>query len=98
MKQDNSRSGMIAGCIGIVPVIWIALLVAPFVSGGLPEIVDKFPDAMNHPFQIEICEDSLKTVLLFLLSYGMGIGIYISTKRNYRRGEEHGSAKWGNKN
>lgn len=25
----------------------------------------------------------------------MGIGIYISTKRTYRRGEEHGSAKWG---
>lgn len=25
----------------------------------------------------------------------MGIGIYLSTKRHYRRGEEHGSAKWG---
>ena len=33
---------------------------------------------------------------IFLLSYGMGIGIYISTKKHYRRGEEHGSAKWGN--
>ena len=98
MKQDNSRSGIIIGCIGIVPVIWLALLTAPFVSGGLPEIVVKFPEAMNHPFHIEICKDSLKTVLLFLLFYGMGIGIYISTKRNYRRGEEHGSAKWGNKN
>ena len=26
----------------------------------------------------------------------MGIGIYLSTARNYRRREEHGSAKWGN--
>ena len=26
----------------------------------------------------------------------MGIGIYLSTKKHYRRGEEHGSAKWGN--
>lgn len=26
----------------------------------------------------------------------MGIGIYLSTKKNYRRREEHGSAKWGN--
>ena len=26
----------------------------------------------------------------------MGIGVYLSTKRNYRKGEEHGSAKWGN--
>lgn len=26
----------------------------------------------------------------------MGIGIYFSTRRNYRHREEHGSAKWGN--
>ena len=26
----------------------------------------------------------------------MGIGIYFSTRRNYRRREEYGSAKWGN--
>ena len=25
----------------------------------------------------------------------MGIGIWLSTRRNYRRGMEHGSAKWG---
>lgn len=51
-------------------------------------------EAMNHPFSIRLCGDSVKTVLIFLLSYGMGIGIYISTKKHYRRGEEHGSAKW----
>lgn len=49
----------------------------------------------NNPFQIELCEDSLRTVLVLLLAYGMGIGIYFSTRRNYRRREEHGSAKWG---
>lgn len=51
---------------------------------------------MNNPFSVTVCEDSLKTVLIFLLAYGMGIGIYLSTRRNYRRREEHGSAKWGN--
>ncbi len=40
-------------------------------------------------------EDSLKTVLILLLVYGLGIGVYLSSRRNYRRGEEHGSAKWG---
>ena len=45
---------------------------------------------------IVLCEDSVKTVLVLLLCYGMGIGIYFSTRRNYRRREEHGSAKWGN--
>ena len=28
--------------------------------------------------------------------YGLAIGVYLSSRRNYRRGEEHGSAKWGN--
>ena len=32
---------------------------------------------------------------IFLPCYGLGIGIYLSTDRNYRRREEHGSAKWG---
>ena len=50
---------------------------------------------MNDPFHIVLCEDSLKTVLIALCAYGMGIGIYFSTRRNYRKGEEHGSAKWG---
>lgn len=30
-----------------------------------------------------------------LLCYGIAIGIYLSTQRNYRRREEHGSAQWG---
>ena len=50
----------------------------------------------EKPFAIKLCEDSLKTVLILLVCYGMGIGIYLSTNRNYRRREEHGSAKWGN--
>ena len=28
----------------------------------------------------------------------MAITIYLSTKKNYRRREEHGSARWGNAN
>lgn len=35
------------------------------------------------------------TVLIFLLIYGLEIGVALSSRRNYRRGEEHGSAKWG---
>ena len=37
----------------------------------------------------------MNTVLVLLLVYGMAIGIYLSSERNYRRREEHGSAKWG---
>ena len=69
---------------GWVPVIWFALLIAPAISGGLSEIVSALPAAMNHPFKIVWCEDSVKTVLIFIAAYGLGIGIYLSSRRNYR--------------
>lgn len=94
MKQDK-RAVRILCLLGIVPVVWLGLLIAPAASGGLPEIFARFTEAMNDPTHIELCEDSFKTVLLFLFAYGMCLGIYFSTRRNYRRGEEHGSAKWG---
>ena len=95
MRNDNQKAGIILAACGILPVVWIALLTAPFVGGGLVEVIRNFPIAMQRPFFITVCEDSVKTVLIFLLAYAMGIGIYFSTRRNYRRREEHGSAKWG---
>ena len=95
MRNDNQKAGVILAACGILPVVWIALLTAPFVGGGLVEVIRNFPIAMRSPFSITVCEDSVKTVLIFLLAYAMGIGIYFSTRRNYRRREEHGSAKWG---
>jgi len=95
VKQDDKQAAIILSLIGIIPVVWLALLIAPSVGGGLPEILPKLMTVFNNPFHIEFCEDSLKTVLVLLLCYGFGIGIYFSTRRNYRRREEHGSAKWG---
>lgn len=95
MKPDNKAGGPWLYALGLVPVIWFALLIAPAISGGLSEIVNALPAAMNNPFKIVWCEDSVKTVLIFIAAYGLGIGIYLSSRRNYRRGEEHGSARWG---
>ncbi len=97
MNRDNERkSFLILSAIGIIPVIWLALLIAPYVKGGLPEILPQMGNIFNQPFAITLCEDSLKTVLVLLLIYGLAVGIYLSTRKNYRRREEHGSAKWGN--
>lgn len=97
MNRDNEKqSEIILALLGIIPIVWISLLIAPFIKEGLPSLFSKFGDIFDNPFQIDLCKDSLKTVLIFLLIYGMGIGIYFSSKKNYRRKEEHGSAKWGN--
>ena len=55
-------------------------------------------EAMENPLNISLCEDSLKTVLIVLMIYALSIGVALASMRNYRKGEEHGSAKWGNKN
>ena len=96
MRNDDQKTSLILSVCGILPVVWLALLTAPYVSGGLVEIIRSLPVAMGNPFEITMCEDSVKTVLIFLAAYGMAIGIYFSTRRNYRWREEHGSAKWGN--
>ena len=95
MKRDSPKQTLILSAFGLIPVVWAALLVAPAIAGGLPEILENLTAALNNPLQIEWCGDSLKTVLFFIAAYGMGIGIYFSTKRNTRPREEHGSAKWG---
>lgn len=81
--------------LGLIPTIWLSLLIAPSISGGLPQIIEDFPKLMESPFSISWCNNSLKVILILSISYGMGIGIYLSTRKNYRRREEHGSAKWG---
>ena len=96
MRQDKfSKTNIILYALGIVPVIWLSLLIAPYTPDGIVGIVRNFSEIMDNPFHISFCEDSLKTVLILLLVYALGIGIYLSTDKNYRRREEHGSAKWG---
>ena len=96
MRHDKfSKQNILLYCLGTIPVVWLALRIAPFMEDGLPGLIKNFGAAMSCPFYITLCEDSLKTVLILLLCYGLAIGIYLSTQRNYRRREEHGSAQWG---
>lgn len=93
--RDIKPERMLLCLFGILPAVWLGLLIAPAAHGGLPEILARFPAAMNDPFHIEFCGDSVKTVLVLLCVYSLSIGVFLSSRRNYRRGEEHGSAKWG---
>lgn len=97
MKKDNeNKSLIIVFLICILPVIWVGLKIAPSVNGGLVSIIPCLLNIFENPFNIELCEDSLRAVLVLLLAYGLGVGVFFSTRKNYRHREEHGSAKWGN--
>ena len=97
MREDKfSRTNVILYCLGLIPTVWLGLLVAPALRSGLPNLIRNLAVVFSNPFHIVWCEDSVKAVLIFICAYAMGIGIYLSTARNYRRREEHGSAHWGN--
>ena len=81
--------------LGILPVTWIAILIAPYIKGGVINVVNNISVISSKQFNIIWCENSIKTILVFICIYVLGISIYESTKKNYRRREEHGSAKWG---
>lgn len=89
------RQDLIFVLVGGFVVVWFGLITAPYMEHGLLGLLENLDQVMEHPFQIRLAENSLKTVLLFLLIYSLVLGVYYTGRRNYRRGEEHGSAKWG---
>ena len=96
MSDEHNQTYLPLYLAGTIPVVWIALLLAPYLFNGSVFVhLSDMTNALNNPLSVTWTEDSLKTIFLFLCIYAVGIGIYYSTKKNYRRGEEHGSAKWG---
>ena len=95
MRQDEKKVAKIFYIIGIIPIIWISLLIAPYIDGGLVNIIKNGSLAFSNPFKIIFTGNSIKTVFIFLLIYILCILLYESTRKNYRRREENGSAKWG---
>ena len=88
------KENKIVFLIGLIIVIWLALVYAPHLDNGLLEFI-KCSNEINY-FDIKITDSSIRTVIVFIAIYFFGIGTYISTRKNYRKQEEHGSAKWGN--
>ena len=65
-------------------------------GGNLFEMMEALTEKLNHPLALHYTEYTMKSILICTLLYAFGISIYYANRRNYRRGEEHGSAKWGN--
>lgn len=85
--------------VGIAPVIiWFALIAAGCYAPGVTlfDLLDRINAAFRTPMQITWNEYRLKTILVFLFLYRMGIGVYFSSRENRSPGEEYGSEKWGN--
>lgn len=43
MRHDKfSQQNILLYCLGTIPVIWLALLIAPFMEDGLPGLIRNF--------------------------------------------------------
>lgn len=94
MRDAKNDEYLFLGLL-IIPTIWFAVLIAPYMDQGLIHALPYLSEALNHPFQFQWCDNSLKTIGIFLVIYVLGIGIYLSNEKNYRQKEEYGSARWG---
>ena len=79
---------------GTIPVIWLALLLAQSLGGGLPELLRNLTVALEQPANIIWTDKSLPTILICLAAYGMAVLLYRTNQGRTRDGEEHGSAAW----
>ena len=95
-RKQNETARLILILLGIVPVGWLGLHLAPHLGSGPSGIIAGLQSAVNTPFAITIVEATPKCVLVCLGVYALAIGIALSSQRNTRNGEEHGSARWGN--
>lgn len=96
MKKDSHKEEIIFLGILVIPIIWMAIIIAPYNHEGLINALSKISNALDNPFSITWCNETPKTIFIFLLLYLISIGVYLSSLKNYRRKEEYGSAKWGN--
>lgn len=95
MRKDRKELYLFAIFL-VVPVIWLALLFAPYIENGLISSIGYLDDALDHPFSIRLCSASVKTVITFVSIYLLGAAMVFSSLKNTRRKEEYGSARWGN--
>ena len=95
MKQGKAPL-LAAGAAGAALAIWLGAAAAPGAAGGLRGMLAAFSQAMASPFSLTLCPDTGRCVLVCLFIYGLALLMVISSGMNFRRGEEYGSARWGN--
>lgn len=95
MRKDKQVK-LVFYFVGAVFIAWLSVLVAPCIHEGLFDAIIYLNEAMNSPFSFELCQDTLKCILISESIYSFSYLAYYYNRKNYRRNEEYGSAKWAN--
>ena len=95
MRKDKQVE-LVFYFVGAVFIAWLSVLVAPCIHEGLFDAIIYLNEAMNSPFSFALCQDTLKCILISESIYSFSYLAYYYNRKNYRRNEEYGSAKWAN--
>ena len=93
-RRQSTQQLTLFYLIGIIPVVWLSLLLAQSLGSGLPELLQNLTRALEHPTNIVWTDKSLPAILICLAAYGMAVLLYRTNQGRTRDGEEHGSAAW----
>lgn len=100
MQKSNSiLFDVVMILIGAAILAYLAILLAPslLTENGIFGLADGMNEAFAHPFKLVWCDITPKVIGVFWLIYLLSMTMYYTDRKDYhRKGEEHGSAEWGN--
>ena len=99
LQRDSYRKNSWWVWLLPLPIVWwAALLVAGSWRDGmnLVDLLEKLSASMNSPFSVHWTKYSARCLLFFTLGYAVVALAATANRKHYRRGAEHGSARWGN--
>lgn len=76
----------------LIPALWLALLAAPALQGGLPGFLSSFPRMLSHPFSIRLCRATPACLAAAAGASALAAGL---SETGHFTGKEYGSAAWG---
>ena len=56
MEQNHRKEDRLLMALGVIPVVWLALLAAPHFGNGLLSVFQGLSESVRTPFRITLCE------------------------------------------
>ena len=97
-KPQSITATMITAVILLLANMWFFAKLAQTYEKGqnLFQIIDGLETVLANPFHLTWTAQTLHFLSIGNFCYLLATLLYVSSRKNKRPGEEHGSAKWGN--
>ena len=83
--------------VGTLLVVLFSIWISPaFAQSGMEHIFSNLTQLFSNPFQLQWLPHTWMVIFICLLIYALILLFALSSRKNYMRGKEHGSAQMGN--